>query len=797
MRLGLRLILVFVAVSIIPIIFMTVGGTSEIIRLNQTLMDTVAKETEKTLENIIRDTAKDVAHKLDEVLKNYPCSDLKTLKENLFIRSIAVQKVLSTGYTAVVTPDGVVLFHPDPEIEGRNLLINPPRKLDIDFVELYKKALQSVSVHGYYRWTEPDGLIKRKFLATYRAPKSRLIIYATSYLDEMYMPVTSAQLLSQEQTEMIKNRLIIRGVLAVLIAIFVGSIVYASIARPLKQTMDGIAAFSSGNYSYRIPVKGLRGEINTLAALLNQFAEQLETTTKDLKRKTDKLIDSEARYRALVENMNHPLALVNNQGVIIYINPAFTKVLGYSSDEVVEKEFDRFAHPDDIKLLRRKASYAILRKKKSFQMQIRAKHKKGYFLILDINAALVYSPDDKWLYTVVLGQDVTETYKLQHELETAELILNQAGMSIALFSTDGKTAFVNQEWTKTHGYNSQKDCQNLHWSKFFSEKDAESVEKYLISAMSETPTSTELSHLKKDGSEVRMITIFSPFYNSLGESVGVICSAVDATEYNNKLANLQRQISLLEQNLKKMDREFEAALEKTRLAEKIKADFLSSISHELRTPLNAIVGFSKLLLDNATSIPKELREDIAMIYQNSLYLHELFSGVMELKEIDSGVIVLDESWFSLSALVSEALDLVKRIYYTDHLVFKNRLSNENIMIYADKAKIKSVLFNLISNAVKFTYKGEVVISANESDDKITVEVMDTGIGIPKLNRERIFERFVQLRDPMPGQPRGIGIGLSIAKAYVELHKGTIGFRENPEQGVTFWFTIPKRKVKRA
>lgn len=430
-------------------------------------------------------------------------------------------------------------------------------------------------------------------------------------------------------------------------------------------------------------------------------------------------------------------------------------------------------------------------------MQIRAKHKQGYFLILEINSALVYSPDNKWLYTVVLGQDVTETYKLQQELETAKLILNQAEAGIALFGTDGKTAFVNREWANAHGCPSQQECQDSHWSKFFSEKSVEEVERCLIAGMSGTSVFIELPHLKKDGSEIRMFTIFSPFRDLSGEPVGVICSAVDTTEYNQRFANLQRQISLLEQSLKKIDSEFESALEKARLAENLKADFLSSISHELRTPLNAILGFSKLLLDDVPAIPEEHKAAIVTIYQNSLYLHELFSCVMELKEVDSGVIILDESSFSLAELASEVLKLVKRIYHTGHLTFKNRLTNYDITIYADRAKIKRVLLSLISNAVKFTHKGEVIISADESDDKITVEVMDTGTGIPKIGSERIYERFVQLQEPMPGQPRGIGIGLSIAKAYVELHRGTIGFRPNPEEGVTFWFTIPKRKPKSA
>jgi len=288
------------------------------------------------------------------------------------------------------------------------------------------------------------------------------------------------------------------------------------------------------------------------------------------------------------------------------------------------------------------------------------------------------------------------------------------------------------------------------------------------------------------------LTTFSPLRDTQGELIGVICSTCDITEYRQKLQELQRKIDILEQRLNEINAELERALMQVKTTDRLKTEFLSSISHELRTPLNAIVGFSRYLLEKA---PPQLLDkhgvELEHIYQNSLYLHELIASVLELQNIDSGDVMLDPTEFSLTELIKEVLDTIKNIYYTKHLQIKNRTAQEDIRIYADRAKVRRILFSLLSNAVKFTQAGEIVISAHQNQKQTTVEIMDTGIGIPESEREKIFERFVQLSEPVPGQFFGTGLGLTLAKAYVELHGGEIDFRPNPEEGVTFWFTIPK------
>ena len=168
MRLGVRLLLSFVMVSIIPIAFLVIGGLKTIAQLNELLMRKTNEETQKLFHELVQQKAYEVATLLGSVLEGHPEIDsVEEYRANPEIRQVAIQRVGKIGYTALVAPNGDVILHPDPSVEGRNMLLNPPRKLYPDFIALYKAALDSVAVSGYYTWPERDGTIKRKYPVSY------------------------------------------------------------------------------------------------------------------------------------------------------------------------------------------------------------------------------------------------------------------------------------------------------------------------------------------------------------------------------------------------------------------------------------------------------------------------------------------------------------------------------------------------------------------------------------------------------------------------------------------------------
>jgi signal transduction histidine kinase/CheY-like chemotaxis protein len=227
-------------------------------------------------------------------------------------------------------------------------------------------------------------------------------------------------------------------------------------------------------------------------------------------------------------------------------------------------------------------------------------------------------------------------------------------------------------------------------------------------------------------------------------------------------------------------------------ASRLKSDFLASMSHELRTPLNAVIGFSDLLLSgdygklDATQTPV-LRDISAAGTQ----LLTLINEVLDLSKIEAGRIEVHAARVDLAEPVGAAGNMVAGTARKRSIEVVNRVSKGAIFAIADPDRVRQVLINLASNAVKFTPDGgTVTIEASSSTDRVRVSVTDTGIGIAPADAPKLFAPFSQLDSGYARRFQGTGLGLSICKRLVELMGGAIGFTSEPGKGSTFFFTLP-------
>jgi signal transduction histidine kinase len=229
-------------------------------------------------------------------------------------------------------------------------------------------------------------------------------------------------------------------------------------------------------------------------------------------------------------------------------------------------------------------------------------------------------------------------------------------------------------------------------------------------------------------------------------------------------------------------------------ASRHKSEFLANMSHELRTPLNAIIGFSEVLLErmfgevNAKQI--EYLEDILSSGQHLL---ALINEILDLSKVEAGRMELELSTFDLPQTLENALTLVReratRRGIALELAVDERLGN----FVGDERKIRQVLLNLLSNAVKFTPEGgRVKVAAAPGDGAVRIAVSDSGIGIAPEDQGAIFEEFRQVGTDSAQKGEGTGLGLTLAKKFVELHGGTIWVESAVAKGSTFTFTLPER-----
>jgi signal transduction histidine kinase len=226
-------------------------------------------------------------------------------------------------------------------------------------------------------------------------------------------------------------------------------------------------------------------------------------------------------------------------------------------------------------------------------------------------------------------------------------------------------------------------------------------------------------------------------------------------------------------------------------ANRHKSEFLANLSHELRTPLNAILGASELLGDELFgTLNGKQAEYIVDIHDAGEHLLSLINDVLDLSKVEAGKLELEPSFIRLHPLMESSATIVRERAASKSLKFHLVPPAEDIVFYADERKVKQIIYNLLSNAVKFTPEGgRVVFNAHQDGDEVVFVVEDTGPGVAKEWKERVFEDFFQA----PGNQEGTGLGLAVSKRLVELHGGRIWLESESSQGSLFLFTIPIRE----
>jgi signal transduction histidine kinase/CheY-like chemotaxis protein len=248
----------------------------------------------------------------------------------------------------------------------------------------------------------------------------------------------------------------------------------------------------------------------------------------------------------------------------------------------------------------------------------------------------------------------------------------------------------------------------------------------------------------------------------------------------------------LEARVRERTQELEEANAKLELASRHKSEFLASMSHELRTPLNAVIGFSEVLLERLFGdLNKKQAEYLRDILDSGRHLLSLINDILDLSKVEAGHMELELGRFSLAEALENGLTMVRERASRHGIALSLEVDPTVDVIEADERKIKQVVFNLLSNAVKFTPDGgQVGITAGVNSGAVHITVWDTGRGIAPEDQGRIFEEFQQVGGIYADKPEGTGLGLALAKQFVELHGGRLWLASAVGQGSRFTCTFP-------
>lgn len=368
-------------------------------------------------------------------------------------------------------------------------------------------------------------------------------------------------------------------------------------------------------------------------------------------------------------------------------------------------------------------------------------------------------------------QDITERkkveLKLQESVERYTSLKKYNHDAIISLDVNGRIINTNEMAERLTGYRVM-EMRGGFISKFIGERNLRRILSYSIEDVTTERNINKIKH--KDGHHVEVLTTIAPIIINK-ENVGYYVIAKDMTE--------QKQLLIAKE-----------AAENTN---KAKSEFLAMMSHEIRTPMNGVIGMTDLLL-TTTDLDDEQKEYVEIINKSGNTLIKIINDILDFSKIEAGKTELQAQPFDIRDCIDDALAILMPKAHEKKLDIQVSIPELPYRLIGDYDRVKQVLMNLISNAIKFTYSGGVSIKVENNGHenqklKLKFSIKDTGIGIPKEKLNHLFDPFYQLDSFMTRQSEGTGLGLAISKKIIGLMGGDIWVEQTDEPGATFVFTV--------
>jgi signal transduction histidine kinase len=266
-------------------------------------------------------------------------------------------------------------------------------------------------------------------------------------------------------------------------------------------------------------------------------------------------------------------------------------------------------------------------------------------------------------------------------------------------------------------------------------------------------------------------------------------SKEDASIYS----TLASQVAVALQNAR-LYQEQSATVTQLRELDRLKSSFLANMSHELRTPLNSILGFTEVMLEGLDGpLTPNMDNDLKLINKNGQHLLLLINDVLDMAKIESGKMNLIIEKFSVQEIFEEVINITSPLANEKKLTLKvDTKSDTDVEVNADRTRIRQVMINLVTNALKFTEKGKIIIRAVREESNVLISIKDSGIGIPPEHLEAVFSEFTQVDSSTTRKAGGTGLGLPISRKLIEMHGGKLWAESNgvEGEGSTFFVFMP-------
>jgi PAS domain S-box-containing protein len=506
-------------------------------------------------------------------------------------------------------------------------------------------------------------------------------------------------------------------------------------------------------------------------------------------------------FRLLVESVKeYAIFMLDTKGYVSTWNSGAERINGYASHEIVGKHFSVFYPPAAVQRGHPDYELRVATAEGRFEEEGWRMRKDGSVFWADVVITALRDEDGVLRGFGKVIRDLTQRREYEESLRRSEerfrlLVEGMRDYAIFMLDANGFVVTWNAGAERIKGYKAT-EIIGQHFSRFYPQDVIESgwLEHELQVATAEGRFVDEGWRVRKDGSRFWAHVTITALRDEGGRLRGFAKLTRDVTDLK-RAENLEAHGAQREEML---EAERSARIEAQRAA-RMKDEFLATLSHELRTPLNAILGWTQLLRMPHAQQQVDLQRALEVIERNARVQVQLVDDLLDLSRILAGQVRLDVQRVTLADVISAAVESAQPTATAKGVRLEKVLDPRGSIVSGDPGRLQQVVWNLVSNAIKFTPKGgRIQVLLERVNSSIEISVSDTGIGIPLTFLPHVFERFSQKDATAGREHRGLGLGLAISKQLVELHGGSIHAKSRGEgQGATFVVKLPLLVVQDA